>query len=56
MPSSSEASRTSWAKRRVIFFYTVDDARPGFKEFYGTQTRVLTSRTLVRRTMDQLDV
>lgn len=34
----------------------MEDSRPGFREFYGTQKRVLTSRTLARRTMDQLDL
>lgn len=34
---------------------TVDDSRLGFREFYGTQRRVLSSRTLAQRTLDQLD-
>jgi len=35
---------------------TVDESRPGFREFYGTQERVLMSRTLAQGTMDQLDL
>jgi capsular exopolysaccharide synthesis family protein len=48
--------RIDQGKINLVQDVTVDYPRPGFKEFYATQTRVLTSRTLVRRTMDQLDI
>ncbi len=48
--------RIDRGKINLVQDVTVDDARLGFREFYGTQQRVLKSSTLVRRTMDQLDV
>ncbi|MFQ5874773.1 MAG: GumC family protein, partial [Dehalococcoidia bacterium] len=34
----------------------VEDIRAGYREFYGTQQRVLKSRTLARRAMDHLRI
>ncbi len=48
--------RIDRGKINLVQDVTVHDARLGFREFYGTQQRVLTSSTLVRRIMDQLDI
>ncbi len=47
--------RIDRGKINLVQDTTTDDARLGFREFYGTQRRVLTSRTLAQRTLDQLD-
>ena len=48
--------RIDQGKINLVQDFTVEEGRPDYRAFYGTQKRVLTSRTLARRAMDQLDV
>ena len=48
--------RIDQGKINLVQDLTVEEGRTDLRELYGTQKRVLTSRPLVQRTMDRLDV